>query len=113
MTNTLTISRELAERCIKHLEWFGKTSEQEVDELRALLAAPAVERQAEPVCIYWDAKTQDCLDTSPPAPIVELLSAVGKFREAFVIAVGDRSPFAKCALTELDACLDKVKEMNR
>jgi hypothetical protein len=34
-------------------------------------------------------------------------AAIEKFREAFMIAVGDKSPFAKCALAEIDKELGK------
>lgn len=43
--------------------------------------------------------------TAAPA----LLSALMKFREAFVIAVGDKSPFAKCALAEADFAIAKAR----
>jgi hypothetical protein len=39
-----------------------------------------------------------------------LVAAAGKLREALVIAVGDKSPFAKCALSEVDAALTKPEE---
>lgn len=38
--------------------------------------------------------------------LAKLEAALGRFRDAFVIAVGDNSPFAKCALKEVDAALD-------
>jgi len=37
----------------------------------------------------------------------KLIDEVRKFREAFVIAVGDQSPFAKVALGRLDAALEE------
>lgn len=39
----------------------------------------------------------------------ELLVALEKLREAFVIAAGDKSPFAKCALQMADEAIDKAK----
>jgi len=38
----------------------------------------------------------------------KLIDEVRKFREAFVIAVGDQSPFAKLALGRLDAALEEA-----
>lgn len=40
----------------------------------------------------------------------ELLEAVKEFRQAFVIAVGDRSPFAKVALSRIDAAIESVTQ---
>lgn len=39
----------------------------------------------------------------------KLIDEVLKFREAFVIAVGDQSPFAKVALGRLDAAIEEAK----
>jgi hypothetical protein len=46
----------------------------------------------------------------PPPPVEtesdpDFFESLARFREAFVIAVGDKSPFAKCALAELDAAI--------
>lgn len=39
----------------------------------------------------------------------DLLEALETFREAFVMAVGDNSPFAKCALSDVDAVISKAR----
>jgi len=38
----------------------------------------------------------------------QLLKSICEFREAFVIAVGDKSPFAKVALSKLDGTVGKA-----
>lgn len=39
----------------------------------------------------------------------DLLEAIVKFREAFVIAAGDKSPFCKFALEPVDAAIAKAR----
>jgi len=39
----------------------------------------------------------------------DLLEALENFRRSFVIAVGTQSPFAKCALSEVDAAISKAR----
>lgn len=39
----------------------------------------------------------------------ELSQALSILRESFVIAAGDKSPFAKCALAQADAAIAKAK----
>lgn len=41
--------------------------------------------------------------------VCRLLSELEKFRECFVIAVGDKSPFCRCALEPVDAALATYK----
>lgn len=51
----------------------------------------------------------------PSPPIAEqavapdFIESLARFREAFVIAVGDKSPFAKVALSELDSAIAKAR----
>jgi len=40
-----------------------------------------------------------------PPPAAQLFAAINKFRQAFVIAVGDKSPFAKLALSGIDTAI--------
>lgn len=40
----------------------------------------------------------------------ELLNAIKEFRQAFVIAVGDHSPFAKTALDKIDAAVQEAAQ---
>lgn len=42
----------------------------------------------------------------------ELLREISEFRQAFVIAVGDKSPFAKIALGRIDAAVNKAASLN-
>lgn len=35
--------------------------------------------------------------------------AIAEFREAFVVAVGDKSPFAKVALARIDKAVEEAK----
>lgn len=107
MTNKIEISRELAElictiyplNAVKHEEVFPA-----IQELRELLAAPAVERQPDPVCIYWNVKTQDCMDTSPPAPVAVVLPAEDDSQT-------DYGSYTEGRKHGWNACLDKVKEL--
>jgi hypothetical protein len=135
MTNKLEISRELADRLTR--AYPAEITDQEtmqairiealsaLDELRALLAAPAVERQ-EPVrqvrylggYARWldvDAGTYDelkddkryeprTLYTSPPAPVAVVLP---ERMEDYDV---EKHP---AYLHGWNACLDKVKEMNK
>lgn len=40
----------------------------------------------------------------------DLLEALTNFRAAFVLAVGDQSPYAKCALSEVDTAIAKATQ---
>ena len=59
------------------------------------------------IAFFADKATDPCPHEAENARLRE---AVGKFREAFVIAVGDKSPFAKIALRKLDSALAALKE---
>jgi hypothetical protein len=140
MTNTLTISRELAERILAN----DPTAEHDAMlELRAILAAPSFERQDEqqmacmPVERCYDVRAQmiiafnesrkaggdldDGLDAaykaalryspnpllaSPPAPVAVVLPEPQD-------EGGGQSDADYNSACGWNACLDKVKEMNR
>lgn len=126
MTNDIKISRSLAERLTRYYP--AEITDQEtmqamriealaaLDELRALLAAPAVERQEECKCssgmaiVPW-LHSSYCpvfksLDMgSPHAPV----SVVLPERRA----VSEQSREQAMCANIWNACLDKVKEMNQ
>lgn len=74
-----------------------------------------VDMPGEPELGHWFAEEKDCIHRSTPLyahpdPLLaECVEALEKFRKAFVIAVGDRSPFAKFALADVDNVLAKVQ----
>uniref|UniRef100_A0A6M3JSN7 Uncharacterized protein n=1 Tax=viral metagenome TaxID=1070528 RepID=A0A6M3JSN7_9ZZZZ len=43
----------------------------------------------------------------------EFIKSVKEFREAFVIAVGDQSPFAKIALNKLDKAVEQIEAQQK
>lgn len=127
MTNdkTVTMSRELAERISARLERLNAG----FCELRALLAAPVVERQPYG---YWicpkgnpnlgsfhhevlDTTEQYCevtpLFASPPAPVAVVLPDYRK--PAFYFSRVGNCALAVDLADEWSACIDKVKELNQ
>lgn len=66
------------------------------------------EKRATPEAVLFLVSEIDRLKGSQ-AVSIDFLGALARFREAFVIAVGDKSPFAKCALSELDAAIAKAR----
>lgn len=148
MINTITISRELLQRWIDNTDFFDdlmgksmseidaarKEDDKIIEELRALLAAPVVERQ-ESVALIERARSfvafvakcvrkegeyaplhrqeMEELDrdlkiyASPPAPVavLELL------RESY--ESGDRNVFGADLDDRIRACLEKIKEPNQ
>jgi hypothetical protein len=81
---TVTMSRELAEDLLNPCADFATH-----DRLRAILDAPVVERQ-EPVAVWMP-------------EVVELLKDMRLGRSSLLVTFFDR----------IDACLDKVKEINQ
>jgi hypothetical protein len=51
-------------------------------------------------------RCENCKEYVLLASHAALVEAVHKFRQAFVIAVGDKSPFAKYALKGIDIALE-------
>lgn len=70
-----------------------------------LLAAPLSPDHSVPVCIYWDAKAQNCMDAYPDH------SGDGTGTLVFPERMENASTDAWHA--GFNACLDKVKELNQ
>lgn len=132
MSNDLKISRDLAERLVTPYVCFVAQ-----DELRALLAAPAVERQADPVLDslarrLTEAQMTICdLKASPPAPVAAVVDETQAFanwmhevvaiehHNNYVVKIQRKDrmsgPEEKSAYDAWNAraCIDKVEEMNQ
>jgi hypothetical protein len=133
MTNTLTISREQLERWLVELK--SSTAYATRKELQSILAAPAVERQAETIYQVrylgdggagWSDVDKDEFDldkcrayyqtrtvfASPPAPVAVDAEFLATF-ERVLLLFAPHDLASMQVLTDARACLDKVKEMNR
>lgn len=129
---TVTMSRELVQRWVDNTDFFEdlrgksmteineakKEDEKITEELRAILAAPVVERQPEPLyprctilneCNVGASGSTQC-NTSPPAPVavpVEIHQQLIEMRQQY-----ERANFVSLGKL-LNACLDKVKGLNQ
>lgn len=72
--------------------------------MRGLMTAMIAHSLNEP-----DQAEQAEADANLIAEAPNLLETLVKFREAFVIAVGDKSPFAKIALTDVDNAIARAR----
>lgn len=123
MSGKVEISRELRSTLSMILNALdrdaadGKQARGEMaQELRALLVTPVVERQVEPVCIYWDAETQNCLGNKQPAPVAVVMPELIQINTWMVEAGWQNSSLRQVDLPKvarvLALALDKVKELN-
>lgn len=139
MSNTVEISRELAERLalpmLRTPEYLFDHRDA-LDELRALLAAPAIERQAEPIYQVrylgdggggWFDMDKGEFDrdknhknyhsrtvfASLPAPVAVMLPDLIDLVKDFA-SYGESGKVAESYMVERAiACLDKLKELNQ
>lgn len=126
MSKTIEISRELAERLARNLA-SGSEAYKAQGDLCKILAAPVVERQADPVLKslalrLTEAQMTICdLKASPPAPVAVALPTREDFelwRESRNAAIAGEGGSSSWYVTQAhyatwEACLDKIKELNQ
>lgn len=84
--------------------------------LEPLYRAPLSPDHSAPICIYWDAKTQNCMDTTPDhsggaGKVAWNEEAKTLFRD--ILGWADSNVTWSEIEFRIRTCLDKVKELNQ
>jgi hypothetical protein len=105
---TVTMSRETLGKCLRDALLIRFEQDSHVEQLRALLAAPVVERQPEPVAVVpslWYIRVPDEPE-NPESPCEYFYAGSEWHRDQLLSKKG-------ASIADEYACLDKVKEMNK